>query len=109
MGVCLSGAVAGRFTDGINLLSTTFVHPTAEVSGLARLGEGVRIWNWTKVREHASIGERSQLGQCCFVDTGVQLGAGCKVQNGVSIYRGVTVGDDVFIGPNVTFTNDLVP
>lgn len=86
-----------------------FIHPTAEVSSDADLESGVKIWNWTKVRERARVGAGTQVGQCCFVDVGVQIGAGCRVQNGVSVYRGVTLGDRVFVGPNATFTNDLVP
>lgn len=86
-----------------------FVHPTAEVAADAVLGQGVKVWNWTKIREGAEIGAATQIGQCCFVDTDVRIGAACKVQNGVSVYRGVTLGDRVFVGPNATFSNDLVP
>lgn len=86
-----------------------FIHPTADVSGEADLASGVKVWNWTKVREGARIGAGTQIGQCCFVDEGVQIGAQCKIQNGVSVYRGVTLGARVFVGPNATFTNDLVP
>jgi UDP-2-acetamido-3-amino-2,3-dideoxy-glucuronate N-acetyltransferase len=86
-----------------------FVHPTAEVAASAVLGDGVKVWNWTKVREGAELGAGTQIGQCCFVDSGVRLGSGCKVQNGVNVYRGVTLGDRVFVGPNATFTNDLSP
>lgn len=89
--------------------SEPYVHPTAEVAAGAVLADGARVWNWTKVREGASLGANTQVGQCCFVDEGVQIGSDCKIQNGVSVYRGVTLGDAVFVGPNATFTNDLYP
>jgi len=86
-----------------------FVHPSAEVSPEAHLATGVKVWNWTKVREGARLGRGTQVGQCCFVDVGVPVGEYCKIQNGVNLYRGVTLGDRVFVGPNATFTNDLTP
>jgi len=67
------------------------------------------IWNWTKVREGAVIGEDTNIGQSAYIDFDTTIGARCKIQNGVSVYHGVSVGDDVFLGPNATLTNDLVP
>lgn len=107
--MCLCSGVPGRSTNEDDLPDEAYVHPTAEVADSASLATGVRIWNWTKIREGAVIGQQTQLGQCCFVDTDVRIGEGCKVQNGVSIYRGVTLGSRVFVGPNATFTNDRVP
>lgn len=88
-----------------------YIDPTALVSADARLADGVRIWNWTKVRERAAIGQGSNIGQCCYIDVDVDttIGARCKIQNGLSVYNGVTIGDDVFVGPNATFTNDKAP
>lgn len=90
-------------------MRSIYVDPTAEVSKDASIGEGTRIWNWTKVRESASIGLGVSIGQHCYIDHGVVIGARCKIQNGVNIFHGVTIGDEVFIGPSVTFTNDLHP
>lgn len=86
-----------------------FIDATAEVHPDAVVGDGTRIWNWTKVREGASIGLGCNIGQCVYVDRDVSIGSFCKVQNGVSLYRGLTVGDKVFIGPSATFVNDLLP
>jgi acetyltransferase-like isoleucine patch superfamily enzyme len=90
-------------------LRKTYIHETAEVHPEAQIGEGVSIWNWSKIRERASIGAGTNIGQGAYVDIDVRIGARCKLQNGVSIYSGVTLGDDVFVGPNATFTNDRVP
>lgn len=87
----------------------TYVDPTAIVHPDAEIGCGVSIWNWTKVREGASIGEDTNVGQGAYIDFDTAIGKRCKIQNGVSVYHGVVIGDDVFVGPNATFTNDRVP
>jgi acetyltransferase-like isoleucine patch superfamily enzyme len=85
------------------------IHPTAEVSPDAVLGEGVRIWNQVQVREDASIGNETSIGKNCYIDFGVSIGSRCKIQNNVSVYHGVTILDGVFLGPHVCFTNDKIP
>mgnify|MGYP003947088997 CR=1 FL=1 len=86
-----------------------FIHETAEVAKESTIKSGTKIWNWTKVRENAVIGEKCSIGQCVYIDLDVSIGDRCKIQNGVQIYKGVVIQDDVFIGPNVTFTNDKYP
>lgn len=90
-------------------MTEPFVHPSASVSPDARLGTGVSVWDWSKIREGACLGDQTSIGQGVYIDHDVVLGSGCKVQNGVSIYHGVSIGDEVFVGPHATFTNDLVP
>lgn len=85
------------------------IDPTAIVHPDAQLGNGVMIWNWTKIREGAVIGDDTNIGQSVYIDFNTKIGARCKIQNGVSVYHGVTIGNDVFLGPNATLTNDLVP
>ena len=89
--------------------SRRFIHPTAEVSPRARLGEGVRIWNQAQVREDAELGAECSVGKDSYIDAGVRVGARCKIQNGVYLYHGVTVEEGVFLGPRATTTNDLRP
>ena len=86
-----------------------FVHPSADVSSEARIGEGTKIWQQAQVRERAVIGRDCILGKGVYIDVGVRLGDRVKVQNGVSIYEGVTLEDGVFCGPHCVFTNDLHP
>jgi acetyltransferase-like isoleucine patch superfamily enzyme len=85
------------------------IHPTAEVSPKAQVGEGTSIWNQAQVREGVVIGEHCILSKDVYVDFGVVIGSNVKVQNGVSIYHGVTIEDGVFVGPHVCFTNDKYP
>lgn len=85
------------------------VHPTAEVSERARLGDGASIWHQAQVREGASIGENSVIGKGVYVGADVAIGANCKVQNYSCVYEGNTLEDGVFVGPEVVFTNDRYP
>lgn len=85
------------------------IHPTAEVSEQAEIGEGTFIWHQAQVREGARIGRHCIVGKGVYIDTGAVLGDNVKVQNYVSIYHGVTLEDGVFCGPHCVFTNDKRP
>ena len=88
---------------------TLFVHPTADVSPRATIGDGTRIWHQCQVREGARLGRNCTLSKDVYVDVDVQIGDNVKVQNGVSLYHGVTLEDGVFCGPHCVFTNDKQP
>ncbi len=85
------------------------VHPSAEVSTDALVGDGTRIWHWAQIREGVRIGRDCVIGKDVYIDAGVVVGDRCKVQNFATLYKGVTVGDRVFIGPHACFTNDQYP
>ena len=85
------------------------IHPTAEVSSEAVIGDGSSVWNQAQVRERARIGRRCIIGKNAYIDFDVVLGDDVKVQNNVSVFHGVTVESGVFIGPHVCFTNDRIP
>ena len=85
------------------------IHPTAEVSAEATLGDGTSIWHHCQIRPGARLGQNCILGKGVYVDADVQIGDNVKIQNYVSVYHGVTVEDGVFIGPHVCFTNDMRP
>lgn len=86
-----------------------YIHPSANVSDKALIGEGAKVWINVQIRENACIGAGCILSKDVYVDHAVRIGDLCKIQNSVSIYNGVCIGDDVFVGPNVSFTNDRVP
>lgn len=85
------------------------IHPTADVSSKAYVGEGTKIWHQAQIREEAIIGKNCVISKNVYVDAKVEIGNNVKVQNNVSIYQGVVIKDGVFIGPHVCFTNDRVP
>jgi UDP-2-acetamido-3-amino-2,3-dideoxy-glucuronate N-acetyltransferase len=90
-------------------LVPTFIHPTAEVSPDATIGEDTRIWRQAHIREHVRVGAHCNIGKGVYIDAHVQIGSNVKIQNHSSIFEGVTLEGGVFIGPHVCFTNDLFP
>ncbi len=88
---------------------STMIHPTADVSPRAQIGEGTRIWHQAQVREGARIGRECVLGKNVYIDHDVVIGDRVKVQNNVSVYYGVHIEDGVFVGPHACFTNDKWP
>lgn len=90
-------------------MANALIHPTADVSPQASIGEGTKIWHQCQVRENATIGERCTLSKGVYVDFDVSIGNNVKIQNYVSVYHGVTLEDGVFVGPHVCFTNDFRP
>ncbi len=89
--------------------TSTFVHPTADVSPRATIGAGTRIWHQAQVREGAVIGTDCVLGKGAYVDTDVRIGNRCKLQNGVSVFHGFSLEDGVFVGPGAMLLNDKHP
>jgi|SRR6478735_1582390 len=85
------------------------IHPQAEVSPDAVIGDGTMIWRNVQVRERAQIGQQCIIGQGAYVEYDVKLGDRVKVQNNASLYNGLELEDGVFIGPHVVFTNDKIP
>ena len=85
------------------------IHPTADVSVNAQLGENVKIWHHSQIREGVKIGDNCILAKNVYVDKDVTIGNNCKIQNNCSIYHGTTLENGVFVGPHVVFTNDLYP
>lgn len=88
---------------------STRIHPTAEVSPRAIVGDDTSIWHWAQVREGARIGRHCNVGKDVYIDTEVVVGDNCKIQNFAALYRGLIVGNRVFIGPHACFTNDQYP
>jgi len=85
------------------------IHPTAEVSPLATVGEGTRIWHQAQVREGARIGRWCIIGKGAYIGVDVAIGDRVKIQNGASVYHGSTIEDGAFIGPHACLTNDKRP
>ena len=85
------------------------IHPTAEVSPQAQIGEGCLIWHQVQIRERATLGPNCIVGKGAYIDFEVSIGRNVKIQNSALIYHGVTIEDGVFIGPQVCLTNDKLP
>lgn len=86
-----------------------FIHPSAEVSPEALIGNGSRIWHQVQIREGARIGRNCILGKGVYVGFGVVIGDNVKIENGCFVYHGATLEEGVFLGPGVILTNDKFP
>jgi acetyltransferase-like isoleucine patch superfamily enzyme len=84
------------------------VHPRALVESNT-IGARTRVWAFAHVQAGVRIGTDCNIGEQCFLETGVTIGDGVVIKNGVSIWAGVTIESGAFIGPNVAFTNDARP
>ncbi|MDE3094401.1 MAG: N-acetyltransferase [Chloroflexota bacterium] len=87
----------------------SMIHPTADVSPHAQIGERTRIWHEAQVRERARVGADCILGKGVYIGEDVVVGDRCKIENRASLFHGVTLEDGVFIGPHAVFANDRFP
>lgn len=86
-----------------------FVHESSYVDDDCIIGDNTKIWHFSHILSHTTIGEGCNIGQNVVAGPDVRIGSGCKIQNNVSIYKGVTLEDDVFCGPSIVFTNVFNP
>ena len=45
-----------------------FIHPTADVSPQAEIGEGTRVWHGAQIRERARLGRGCIVGKNVYLD-----------------------------------------
>jgi acetyltransferase-like isoleucine patch superfamily enzyme len=81
----------------------------ATVSDVAILGEGVTVWDFSKIRENSIIGDHTLIGDYVYIDINVSIGKNCKIQNSSLLFDPCILHDGVFIGPGVILTNDHNP
>jgi UDP-2-acetamido-3-amino-2,3-dideoxy-glucuronate N-acetyltransferase len=74
-----------------------------------KIGKNTNIWNNSKIRENAIVGDDVNIGMNVYIGPGVKIGNSSKIQNNVLIYEPAHIEDYVFIGPNVVVTNDKNP
>ena len=103
----------------------TLIHPTAYVSPLARLGEGVfvgansvigpgvRLGDHVFVNRGVTIGHDTRIGPYSRIQPGANLGGLTRIGSGVTIAIGATVlerlviGDGAFVGAGAVATKDV--
>jgi len=86
-----------------------YAHESSYIDDEVSIGSNTKIWHFSHVLSHTTIGKDCSFGQNCVVGPKVYIGNGVKVQNNVSVYEGVKIEDDVFLGPSMVFTNVINP
>ena len=110
----IGGPIIQKEHQGLALNNPGEIHmsvidPSADVSPLATVGAGCRVWHLAQIRENAIVGEGSTIGRGAYVGPGAVLGKNCKLQNYALVYEPAHLADGVFIGPAAVLTNDLHP
>jgi UDP-2-acetamido-3-amino-2,3-dideoxy-glucuronate N-acetyltransferase len=86
-----------------------FIHETSVVEEPVSIGDGTKIWHFSHIMPHASLGRNCTIGQNVFIGANVSIGDNVKIENNVSIFDGTTLEDNVFCGPSCVFTNIKTP
>ena len=86
-----------------------FANPSPSVSSLATIGDGVKIWAGSQIREYAVVEEGTSIGQYCYVGPGVRIGQNCSILNKAQIFEPAELAYAVFIGPGAILENDSNP
>ncbi len=75
------------------------IHPSAVVSPLATLGEGVFVGPLAVIGEGAVIGARSVIDSGCLIGREVRIGEDCHLYSGVIIRERCILGNRVILQP----------
>jgi UDP-3-O-[3-hydroxymyristoyl] glucosamine N-acyltransferase len=73
------------------------IHPSAIVSGSAKIGKNVAIGPRTILGESVSIGDETTIGPAAVIGDNVVIGNHCRVDANVTIYSGTKLGHRVVV------------
>lgn len=82
--------IAGLFDT--QPVSMPFVHPTAVISDLARVGKGVAIGAYSTIASGAVIEDGVSIGTGVHIGAGARIGSGTRIDANCVIYHNVTIG-----------------
>lgn len=81
---------------------TSIIHPKAEVSDYAKIGEGTVIIHGSIVQSGTKVGKHAILNTSCIVDHDSSVGDFSHISPNVTICDNVTIGEGVHIGAGAT-------
>jgi UDP-perosamine 4-acetyltransferase len=85
------------------------VHPSAQISSLARLGQGVAIMPCAVVNAGSTIGDTTILNTAATVDHDCTLGRSVHIAPGAHLAGYVTVEDEALVGLGAAVVRDVPP
>jgi UDP-3-O-[3-hydroxymyristoyl] glucosamine N-acyltransferase len=74
-------------------LAMPFIHPSAVISDLAKIGQGVAIGANSVIEAGAEIGDRASIGAGCYLGEGSIVGVASRLYQNVSLYHDVIIGE----------------
>ena len=84
--------------EAAGLCPLTIVHPKADVSRFASLGDGVIACQFTTVTANSSVGPHSMINYGATVGHDVCIGRNCVIGPGARVSGWVAMGDDCYLG-----------
>ena len=100
----MTHATTGAFGPGIELKNPAFVHPSVQLFGHVRVGNGASLWPNVVVRAESHevvISEQANVQDFTMIhvgyDTGTYIGAYTSIAHRATIH-GCTIGDNCLIG-----------
>ncbi|MGQ9558024.1 MAG: acetyltransferase [Desulfurispora sp.] len=85
----------------------TLIHPSAVLSPLACLAEGVQVMAGAVVQVGCLIGENTIINTRASVDHDCVLGKHVHIAPGAIVSGGVTIGDNAYIGAGATLIHGV--
>ena len=82
------------------------IHPTAVVSGTAKLDEGCAIGPCTVIDEDCVIGNNTYVGPNCSIQKACVIGDGCRILDRVTLCGKTVLGSRVTIHPGAVIGSD---
>lgn len=86
----------------------TLIHPKADVSKYAILGEGVAVHSNTVVHPQVKIGDNSVVSCNCTLIHQSSIGCHCYVAGSALVGAYTQIGDDVFVGLGAILISEKV-
>lgn len=98
----------------IEIADSAFVHPSAQLFGRVKVGEGASVWCNAVVRcetSYVEIGDGANIQDFVMIHTDpgkpVTVGSYCSVTHHATLH-GCVLGDHVLVGVNATIFNGAV-
>jgi len=97
----LGYAKSSSLFQSVNAYSHSGVHPSALISGSARLGENVSIGAFSSIAEGVRIGSGVFIGNNVHVGYNAQIGSDTILENQVVVGEGCKIGSRCSLSPGV--------
>lgn len=82
------------------------IHPSAQISATARLGDDVAVGALAIIGEDVEIGAGSTVGAGSIVERGVRIGTHCLLHSRVTLEQDVDIGDRCILHPGAVVGAD---